>query len=62
MLLYSDQKYRKVIPYRMIKFSDYYLMNPSDDKDIWYRGRKENKWKYEFDTYSESLEKILESL
>lgn len=50
------------MPYRILKFYQYYLMNTKEEKNIWYRGRKDVDGNWEYDCFSDSLEEVLESL
>ena len=59
---FAKQRYQKVIPYRIIKFYQYYLMNIENEKEIWYRGRKDSSGNWEYECYSDSLEEAFESL
>ncbi len=59
---FAQQKYDKVIPYRIIKFYQYYLMNTKEEVDSWYRGRKDNNGNWEYDCVSDSLEEAFECL
>lgn len=59
---FAKQKYEKVIPYRVIKFYNYYLMNLEEEKYIWYRGRKDSSGNWEYECYLDSLEEAFISL
>lgn len=59
---FAQQKYEKVIPYRIIKFYQYYLMDTEEEVDIWYRGRKDSSGNWEYDCVSDSLEEAFECL
>ena len=59
---FAQQKYEKVMPYRIIKFYQYYLMNIEEVKTAWYRGRKDVGGNWEYDCVSDSLEEALETL
>lgn len=59
---FAQQKYEKVIPYRIIKFYQYYLMNIKEDGNSWYRGRKDKNGNWEYDCVSDSLEEAFECL
>lgn len=59
---FAQQRYNKTIPYRVIKFYSYYLMNTQDEKDVWYRGRKDKSGNWEYECYSDSLLEAFESL
>ncbi len=59
---FAQQKYEKIIPYRIIKFYQYYLMNMKEEADSWYRGRKDNSGNWEYVCVSDSLEEAFESL
>lgn len=58
----NKQFYEKMKPYRVIRFHNIYLMNPEDEKDSWYRGRKDIGGNFEFDCFADGLEEILEFL
>lgn len=60
--LFAQQKYEKVVPYRIIKFYQYYLMNTKEEADSWYRGRKDKSGNWEYDCVSDSLEEAFECL
>lgn len=53
--MFVHQKYEKVTPDRIIKFCDFYLMNTIEEKNIWYRGRKDVNGNWEYICYSDSL-------
>ena len=55
---FAKQKYKKIIPYTIIKFYDFYLMNTKEERNIWYRGRKDANGNLEYDCYMESLKVI----
>lgn len=57
---FSKQMYSEVMPYRMIHFYGFYLMQTLEEG--WFRGRKDHNGNYEFDCMADSLEEILESL
>ena len=59
---FAKQRYEKTIPYRIIKFYQYYLMNVEEKKDVWYRGHKDINGNWEYECYSDSLEEAFESL
>ena len=59
---FKHQKYEKVIPYRIIKFYQYYLMNIREEVDSWYRGRKDSNGNWEYDCVSDGLEEAFECL
>lgn len=59
---FKQQKYEKVIPYRIIKFYSYYLMNIKEEVYNWYRGRKDKSGNWEYDCVSDSLEEAFEGL
>ena len=59
---FAQQKYDKVIPYRVIRFYNYYLMNTEDEKNIWYRGRKDKGGNWEYECFSDSLQEAFECL
>lgn len=59
---FAQQRYEKVIPYRIIKFYQYYLMDTEGEKDIWYRGHRDDSGNWEYTCYSDSLEEAFESL
>ena len=59
---FAQQKYEKVMPYRIIKFYQYYLMNTEKDKTVWYRGHKDVGGNWEYDCVSDSLEEAFETL
>lgn len=59
---FVQQKYEKVIPYRIIKFYHFYLMNTKEEVDSWYRGRKDNSGNWEYICVSDSLEEAFECL
>ena len=59
---FKNQKYERVVSYRMIKVYHYYLMQILNEPNIWYRGRKDENQNYEFDCCCDSLEEMLESL
>ncbi len=59
---FKNQKYRKALPYRMIKFYQYYLMETHEEPNIWYRGRKDENKNYEFDCSCDDLEEVFDSL
>lgn len=59
---FARQKYEKVIPYRIVKFCQFYLMNIKEEKNIWYRGRQDNNGNWEYICYSDSLEEAFEGL
>ena len=59
---FAQQKYEKVIPYRIIKFYQYYLMNTKEELNSWYRGRKDSNGNWEYDCVSDSLEEAFECL
>lgn len=59
---FARQKYEKIIPFRIIKFYQYYLMNTEEERAIWYRGHKDTNGNWEYDCYSDSLEEAFMSL
>lgn len=59
---FARQKYEKVIPYRIVKFYDFYLMNIKEERNIWYRGRKDDNGNWEYICYSDSLEEAFSFL
>ena len=59
---FKQLKYERIVPRRIIEFYQYYLMESKDEKNIWYRGRRDKSGNWEYDCYFESLEEILESL
>ncbi len=59
---FAQQKYEKVIPYRIIKYYQFYLMNTKEEIDCWYRGRKDSSGNWEYDCVSDSLEEAFECL
>ncbi len=59
---FAKQRYKKIIPYTIIKFYNFYLMNTEKKKNIWYRGRKDTNGNIEYDCYVESLEEAFMSL
>lgn len=59
---FAQQRYEKVIPYRIIKFYQYYLMNTQEEKDVWYRGRRDDSGNWEYECCSDSLEEAFDSL
>lgn len=59
---FVQQRYEKVIPYRIVKFYQYYLMNTQEEKEVWYRGRKDDGGNWEYECYFDSLEEAFESL
>ena len=58
----AKQRYEKVVPYRIIKFYKYYFMNLEGERNVWYRGRKDDGGNWEYECYSDSLEEAFESL
>ncbi len=58
----KNYKYNKVIPIRVIKVYDYYLMETSKEKGHWYRGEQDENQNIKFDSYSENLELAIRSL
>lgn len=59
---FARQKYEKIIPYRVIKFYRDYLMNTKEEKNVWYRGRKDANGNWEYLCYSDSLEEAFDFL
>lgn len=59
---FMKQKYEKAVPYRVIKFSSYYLMETIDERGVWYKGRKDAIGNWEYECYSDSLQEAFESL
>ena len=59
---FARQRYEKVIPYRVIKFYQFYLMNTEEDAGHWYRGRKDYSGNWEYDCVTDNLEEAFESL
>ena len=59
---FAQQKYERVVPYRIIKFYQYYLMNTQEDVDVWYRGRRDRNGNWEYSCFSDSLEEAFECL
>lgn len=59
---WAKQRYRKLMPYRMIKFFHFYLLNTIDDENVWYRGYQTNNGNWEYDCYADSLEDMFDSL
>lgn len=60
--LSTKLKYDKIVPYRVIRFYSYYLLNCSDDQNIWYRGQRDSNGNWRYDCYSDSLEEAFESI
>lgn len=60
-IFFAKQRYEEVIPYRIIKFYQFYLMNIKGE-NIWYRGRKDASGNWEYTCYSDSLEEAFECL
>lgn len=60
--MFACQKYEKVTPYRIIRFYDFYLMDTVEEKNIWYRGRKDVNGNWEYMCYSDSLEEAFSFL
>jgi hypothetical protein len=58
---FAKQKYEEVIPYRIIQFYHFYLMNIKGE-DIWYRGRKDASGNWEYTCCSDSLKEAFECL
>lgn len=58
---FAKQKYEEVVPYRIVKFYDFYLMNIKGESE-WYRGRKDASGNWEYICYSDSLEEAFECL
>lgn len=52
--LFAKQRYEKVIPYRIIKFYDFYLMNMQGDSE-WFRGWSHENGNWEYWCYCDSL-------
>ncbi len=59
---FKSQKYEKATPYRAIKFYHYYLFEVSEEKGIWYCGRKDANGNFELTHYSETLEDAIVAL
>lgn len=59
---FMNQKYEKAIPNRVVKFSNYYLMETIEEKEIWYKGRKDRNGNWEYECYCNSLKEAFESL
>ena len=59
---FSQQKYEKVIPYRIIRFYDFYLMNTEDEKNVWYRGRRDANGNWEYICCCDGLEEAISGL
>ena len=59
---FARQKYKKVLPYRIIRSDYIYLMNCEEDKSIWYTGRKDENGNWEYTCYSDSLEEAIDSI
>lgn len=59
---FKKQKYEQTIPHRAIKFYNYYLIEVQDEKEIWYRSRKDENGNFELTCYSEGLEDAFDSL
>ena len=59
---FAKKKKKKIIPYTIIKFYNFYLMNTEKERNIWYRGRKDTNGNIEYDCYVESLEEAFMSL
>lgn len=57
---FAQQKYKKVTPYRVIKFYQEYFMDTKEEIDSWYRGRKDSNGNWEYDCVSDSLEEAFE--
>lgn len=60
--MFMNQKYEKITPHRVIKFYEFYLMNIKEEKNVWFRGRKDANGNWEYICYSESLEEALSVL
>lgn len=60
--MFASQKYEKITPYRIIRFYDFYLMDTVEEKNIWYRGRKDENGNWEYMCYSDSLEEAFSFL
>jgi hypothetical protein len=58
---FAKQRYEEVVPFRVIKFYQFYLMNIKGE-NIWYRGRKDENGNWEYTCYSDSLEEAFECL
>lgn len=58
----KQQRYEKVIPNRVIKFYNYFLMETNVEKGIWYRGRMDKNGNWEYDCCCDNLEEVFESL
>lgn len=59
---FAQEKYEKLVPYRVIRFYHYYLLNCSDDENIWYRGWRDSNGNWRYYCYTDSLEEAFESL
>lgn len=59
---FKKQKYEKAIPNRVVKFSNYYLMETIEEEGIWYKGRKDRIGNWEYECYCDSLQEAFESL
>lgn len=60
--IFMKQKYELLTPIKMIKFFEFYLMEPKEDIGVWYRGVLNNNGNYEFDCCADSIEEIVYSL
>ena len=58
----SNQKYNQISPYRMIKISDFYIIECLEYRGEFLRGRELLSGKFEYDVYGESLDEILDTL
>jgi hypothetical protein len=59
---FMKQMYELAKPYRAILFNNNYIVEVIDERDIWYRGRKDANRNIELTCFSESLEEALESI
>ena len=57
----AKQRYQKVIPYKIVKFYQYFLMN-LEGENTWYRGRKDFNGNWEYDCYFDCLEEAFDCL
>ena len=59
---FKNQKYQLVLPGKIVKFYNYYLMQSYEEMGLWFRGQKKSNGNYEFDCCADSLEEIIDSL
>ena len=59
---FLTQKYELLTPNKMIRFNNWYLLEPKEEPGVWYRGFLTQNENYEFDCCADSLEEIIWSL